>query len=679
MLKNLLRLWLGVVLIAASSLVLLLSDQGPSGGKRGAGRTGDRQRVFSVALFQHVSQPTIEEGVHGAIDALAAAGYRDKQSIQIHKFSAEADAATSNTIARTIVGGKYDLVITVTTPSLQALAGANRDAKVPHVFGMVSDPVVAGVGIARDDPMKHPPYMTGLGTMQPVAECFRLAQKLNPKLARVGVAWNPSEANSEACTKIARATCKELGIELLESPVDSSANVRESVSSVIARGVDAIWVGGDNTVLGSLDAVIGAARAGNVPVFTNIPGCAARGALFDLGADYYRVGSRIGELASEVLGGRSPADMPILYEVPPEFWLNDVVLAQFKESWAVPKDVLAQADVVVEHSGPVRKKERPALEARPARPTRRWKLGLVSYSDATVIEEGRMGIDRGLHDAGLVEGRDYTLVYRNAQSDIATLNTILDEMNGGDIDGVIILTSVALQAALRKIDSKPVVFAIVLDPFAAKAGTSDTDHRPNVTGAYLAFPYREVARAIHEILPSAKRVGTLFAPAEVNSRVAQSRFEKVLKEEGFELVSRPVNGPTEVADAALGLCQARIDVFCQISDNLSSLAFPAIAHACDTTKTPLFSFAPPMVKRGAMIAVGADYEDNGHAAGLMVADLIRGKDPAQTPFRAITTNRRAVNLDTARRYGVQVPADWVRKANLVLPHPPDESRAAGAK
>ena len=89
-------------------------------------------------------------------------------------------------------------MITLSTPSLQAMAGANRDAKRLHVFGMVRDPVGAGVGISRDDPMKHPPYMVGLGTMQPVAEGFRMARRLDPRLAKVGVAWNPSESNSEA-------------------------------------------------------------------------------------------------------------------------------------------------------------------------------------------------------------------------------------------------------------------------------------------------------------------------------------------------------------------------------------------------------------------------------------------------------------------------------------------------
>src|SRR5262249_54303290 len=162
-------------------------------------------------------------GARGVLAGLAQKGYHDGRELSVHRYCAEGDVATSNTIARAIVGGDDELVVTLSTPSLQALAAVNRDVKLPHVFGMVSDPVTAGVGISRDDPRSHPPYMVGLGTMQPVAETFRMARRLAPALKRVGVAWNPSESNSEACTKVARVVCKELAIELLEANVEGTS------------------------------------------------------------------------------------------------------------------------------------------------------------------------------------------------------------------------------------------------------------------------------------------------------------------------------------------------------------------------------------------------------------------------------------------------------------------------
>ena len=88
-----------------------------------------------------------------------------------------------------------------------------------------------------------------------------------------------------------------------------------------------------------------------------------------------------------------------------------------------------------------------------------------------------------------------------------------------------------------------------------------------------------------------------------------------------------MNGPTEVSDAALSLCQSGIDVLCQISDNLSNSSFPAIARACEMAKTPLFTFSPSQVKRGAALGIGSDFSENGREAGRLVALVIRGNDP----------------------------------------------------
>jgi len=672
MIKSFLRLWLATLLIVVASAVLLVTDRER---RRGGASSSEASpvspaRVRSVALFQHVSQAILEEGVRGVLAGLAESGYQEGRTLRLRRYNAEGDAATSNTIARAIVGGNDELVITLSTLSLQAVAGANRDAKRPHVFGMVSDPVVAGVGIARDDPMKHPPYMVGLGTMQPVAESFRMARRLAPRLARVGVAWNPSEANSEACTKMARTVCKELGIELLEANVDGSAAVREAVAALVGRGAEAVWVGGDATVLSSLDGVIGPARAAGVPVFTSVPGCGARGTLFDLGADFYRVGESVGRLAGRVLDGESPAGMPILYEVPPEFWINRLALAALRGGWSFPPDVDAKADVVVEQGGPVRRHPREDVAARAPKaqgPTRTWKIGLAAYSESTILDEAIEGLGQGLKEAGLIKGQDYTTTYRNAQGDIATLNALFDELNGNETDLVVSFSTPALQSALRKVDSKPVVFAVVLDPFAAGAGRSETDHRPNVTGVFLAFPYATMARTIREVLPDSRRVGTLFTPGEVNSVIARQRFEQSLKGEGLELVSVAINSPTEVSDAALTLCQSGIDVLSQTSDNLSNSSFPAIARACAMARMPLFTFSPAFVNSGAVLGVGSDYTENGREAGLLAAEVIRGKDPSRIPFHGTPKIRRSVNLDNARRFGVSVPAEWVKTADEVVP------------
>ena len=78
-----------------------------------------------------------------------------------------------------------------------------------------------------------------------------------PTLERIGVAWNPAEANSLAFVTKAREVAKQMDLTLLEANVDNTGAVNEATSSLLARRAQAIWVGGDNTVNAAMGSLIG--------------------------------------------------------------------------------------------------------------------------------------------------------------------------------------------------------------------------------------------------------------------------------------------------------------------------------------------------------------------------------------------------------------------------------------
>jgi putative ABC transport system substrate-binding protein len=175
-----------------------------------------------------------------------------------------------------------------------------------------------------------------------------------PGLTRIGVAWNPAEPNSRMFVGKAREAAPELGIELLEAQVENTSGVTEAIHSVLGRGAQALWVGGDNTICSAIDSVVATARQARAPVFSILPGNPDRGTIFDLGLDFYEAGRQTGFLAAEVLGGADLAAIPIrdLAEVMRRrFLINYKALQGLKDPWRVPDDLLRQADVVVDEKG----------------------------------------------------------------------------------------------------------------------------------------------------------------------------------------------------------------------------------------------------------------------------------------------------------------------------------------
>lgn len=329
------RLALGTTLIAGCATLLLWSD-------------ANRARVSSnrlprVAVFQFSSQPMLDEGLHGLIDALRERGYVEGQSMRLEKFNAENDMPTANSIARELTGGRFDYVFTVSTNCLQAVAKANQQGRVKHVFGVVADPVGAGIGISATNPLDHPRNTVGVGTLAPVKELLAMAIRMNPRLKRVGLPWNPSQSNSETYTRIAREAAPRLGLELIEGTVDATPAVGEVVASLVARGAELILTTGDLTVSLAIDSVVAEAHRGKIPVMATQPSFAGRGALLAMGGDYYLIGRDAGDLAARVMTGEDMSRIPIRYSLPMVMVINRSAAIGLRQTWTFPPDLLAQA------------------------------------------------------------------------------------------------------------------------------------------------------------------------------------------------------------------------------------------------------------------------------------------------------------------------------------------------
>ena len=332
-----------VILVAGASALLLATD-----------RAGTRRTRPAVAVLKQVSTAVLDDAVAGMLAGLAEKGWRDGETVTIGEFNAEGDMAQANAIAREITGGGFDMVLTSSTPSLQAVATANERGRVLHVFAAVADPFSAGVGLDRADPLVHPRHLVGYGSLAPVHATFGILRRLNPRIARVGVAHNPSESNSRRFMELARASCRARGIELVEVPVENSSGVVEAVQATIARGAEAIFIPGDTTVASACDSIVAVAGKAGVPVFTLVPGKPDRGTFFDVGFDFREVGLLAGRLAGDLLAGRDPATVPIgetAREIPPRLTVNLTAPGVDPAVWRVPDDLLAQAKVVIDTAG----------------------------------------------------------------------------------------------------------------------------------------------------------------------------------------------------------------------------------------------------------------------------------------------------------------------------------------
>ncbi len=673
------RLSLGICLILLASGVLLVSDLK----RRTVGKTSSKTATVvksptsipKVALFQFASRPILEEGVQGIKEALKQNGFEDGVNIQIKPFNAENDLPTANSIAKEIAGSDLDMVITVSTPCLQVMANSNLDRKLTHIFGLVTDPAASGVGISKENPLDHPKHLAGMGTFQPVREAFQIAKKMNPSLKTVGVVWNPAETCSEACCLLARDECKKLGITLVEAQVDATAGVREAADSLVARGVEAIWLGGDNTVEMAAAQLVQSGDRGGIPVFANAPSHPQIGALFGIGANYVEVGRRVGEMAAQVLkGSLDPAKVEIKNVMPAKLAVSSAALERYRARWSLPEEVKqtvhefyddkgqmtpGPASVAAVAVAPVASMSQP-----PAPPAegKTFKIGITYFGPDPGTELGIRGFLDGMKALGYIEGKNLEVITRHAQGEMANIAQIITSFEGEDIDLLVPLTTPNLTAAVGSYKSGPIVFTVVYDPIAAGAGKSLEDHAPNVTGVGSFPPVEDTFKAIKTLVPGVHTIGTLYNPSEANSRKVIDVAKGLLPSMGLSLEEVPINSSADIYQAAQVLCSRGIQALWVTGDNTALQGFPAIVKAAREHKMPFINNDQEVLPQGSLAAVGLGFYEPGYAAATLADRILKGESPARIPMQNLSARRVALNFQTAAELNMDFPEEFIREA-----------------
>jgi ABC-type uncharacterized transport system substrate-binding protein len=285
---------------------------------------------------------------------------------------------------------------------------------------------------------------------------------------------------------------------------------------------------------------------------------------------------------------------------------------------------------------------------------KKFRLALVHYVDSHNSEDCEKGLRKALEDNELREGVDFTMKVFNSQGDISTLNSIAGSLDNEDWDLIFATSTPTIQMLAKKLPDDRIVFTNVGDPLAAGLGKTFEDHLPNICGISTMSDFDGLISLVQFLHPGAKKVGTVFTPAEVNSVAYSDNLALAAEKKGMRLLAVPANTATEVLDAANSLVAQRIDAFCQISDNLTGSSGSAILKVSHSSKVPYYGFVTQQVAQGAVAVCARDYFQAGYEAGEMGILVLSGTDPGGIPYRFVQKTVFLMSAENARLFGIPV-------------------------
>lgn len=272
----------------------------------------------SVAVTAIVEHPALDAVRDGVQAALKEAGYESGKNLKWQYQSAQGNTGTAAQIARKFVGDKPDAIVAIATPSAQAVVAATKT--VPVVFSAVTDPVAAKLVPSWEASGTN---VTGVSDLLALDKQMDLVKQVVPDAKRVGMVYNPGEANSVVVVKELQKLLPTMGMTLVEAAAPRSVDVSSAARSLVGK-VDVIYTSTDNNVVSAYEALVKVGQDAKIPLVASDTDSVKRGAVAAYGINYRDLGEQTGRVVARILKGEAPGSIKPEVSTKLELFVNPV-------------------------------------------------------------------------------------------------------------------------------------------------------------------------------------------------------------------------------------------------------------------------------------------------------------------------------------------------------------------
>ncbi len=279
-----------------------------------------RKRIAILQLGTHALIDTVVQSIREVV------AERFGEGVAVDVFNANFQPDMLRQGARQMVYGGYDVLVPVTTSASIEIINLTPPA-TPIVFSFVSTP-----DALWGDGGNRPRNVTGCSDQIDYERNIGLIRAVAPQSKKIGYLVNTAEANAHRGQEVVKSVAPKFGFSVLEAHVGAPGEVANA-ARVLAGDVDAFLVGGDNTVVSGIGALLGEAASRNKPVFAVEISSVENGCVAAYGIDYSEFGRVSGVMVGDVLAGADPGTREIQYFRETRLFVNRLSAQQFGVSF----------------------------------------------------------------------------------------------------------------------------------------------------------------------------------------------------------------------------------------------------------------------------------------------------------------------------------------------------------
>ena len=322
-----------VALLAVSLLAAPLAADAQQAGKV--------PRIGFLSLTSPSDRPPLLDAFRQRLREL---GWVEGQNIVIDYRYAEDRVDRLPDLAAELVRLKVDLIVSWGTQGVTAAKNATET--IPIVMIAVRDPIGIGLIASLARPGGNVTGVSGSAGLEWVAKQLELLKETVPKIRRVAILSNPTNAYHQLAIREVDVAARALGVQLQLLEAQGPNEFDGAFAAMAKESVGALLVLSDAMLNSHRTRLAELAARNRLPAAYGVRESVEAGGLMSYGPSFLDSFRRAATYVDKILKGAKPAELPV--EQPTKFELVINMKTAKALGLTIPQSVLLRADHVIE-------------------------------------------------------------------------------------------------------------------------------------------------------------------------------------------------------------------------------------------------------------------------------------------------------------------------------------------
>jgi putative ABC transport system substrate-binding protein len=310
------------------------------------------------------------------------------------------------------------------------------------------------------------------------------------------------------------------------------------------------------------------------------------------------------------------------------------------------------------------------LAARAQQPGQPRRIGFLASNAESNPEEQLLvaAFRKGLEELGWTDGHNVRIDYRFGGGDPALMPTLAKELVELRPEVIVAAATVAATAVRQQTLSIPIVFVQVPDPVSAGFVTNLARPDGNITG-FTNFEFSiggKWLEVIKECASGISRVAVVFDPANPSWVAYLRTIEAAALSFNVQLIPAGVHNAVEIETNITAFAREPNGALVILPGPVITSHHKAIIAMAARHRLPAVYPYSFMVTNGGLISYGVNVPNLYKAAASYVDRVLKGAKPADLPVQLPTKYELAINLKTAKAFGLTMPSSLLTRADEVI-------------